>query len=40
LLRKLTLSGPIAADEPDDAERTVTLSRFGEQVTIEAPAEG
>ena len=40
LLRKLTLSGPIAADEPDDAERTVTLSRFGEQITIEAPAEG
>jgi hypothetical protein len=40
LLRKLTLSGRIAAEEPDDAERTVTLSRFGEQVTIEAPAEG
>jgi hypothetical protein len=40
LLRRLTLSGPIAADEPDDAKRTVTLSKYDEQVTIEAPAAG
>ena len=40
LVRKLTLSGPIAADEPDNAKRTLTLSRFNEQVTIEAPAAG
>jgi hypothetical protein len=40
VLRKLTLSGPIADGEPDDIVRTVTLSKFGEQVTIEAPAAG
>lgn len=40
LVRKLTLSGPISEDEPDNAKRTVTLSRFNEQVTIEAPAAG
>ncbi len=40
LVRELTLSGPIAADEPDNAKRTLTLSRFNEQVTIEAPAAG
>jgi hypothetical protein len=40
LLRKLTLSGPIAAGEPKDIVRTVVLSKFGEQVTIEAPAAG
>ncbi len=40
LLRKLTLSGPNADGEPSDIVRTVTLSKFGEQVTIEAPAAG
>jgi hypothetical protein len=40
LLRKLTLSGPIAAGEPKDIRRTVVLSKFGERVTIEAPAAG
>lgn len=40
LLRKLTLVGPIADGEPKDVARTVTLSSFGEQVTIEAPAAG
>jgi LppX_LprAFG lipoprotein len=40
LLRKLRLTGPIAAGEPDDISRTIVLSRFGEQVAIEAPAAG
>ena len=40
LVRQLTLSGRIVDDEPDEAKRTLTLSRFNEQVTIEAPAAG
>jgi hypothetical protein len=40
LLRKLTLSGPIADGEPAEIVRTVILSKFGEQVAIEAPAAG
>jgi hypothetical protein len=40
LLRRLTLAGPIAAGEPDDVVRTVVLSRFGEPVSIVAPAVG
>jgi hypothetical protein len=38
LLRRLRLSGPVADGEPDDVVRTVDVTRYGEQVTIEAPA--
>jgi LppX_LprAFG lipoprotein len=38
LLRRLRLSGPVADGEPDDVVRTVDVSRYGEHVTIEAPA--
>lgn len=37
LLRRIRLSGPIAAGEGANAERTVELSAFGEQVRITAP---
>jgi len=38
LLRRLRLIGPIADGEPDDVVRTVDVSRYGQQVTIRAPA--
>jgi hypothetical protein len=38
LLRRLRLVGPIADGEPDDVVRTVDVSRYGQRVTIEAPA--
>jgi hypothetical protein len=40
LLRRVRLEGPLADNEPDDIVRTVDISRYGEQVTIEAPAAG
>lgn len=40
LVRRLRLSGPVADGEPKDVVRTVDVSRYGEHVTIEAPAAG
>jgi hypothetical protein len=37
LLRKIEVSGPVAAGEPDTALRVVEISRFDEPVTIEPP---
>ena len=37
LLRRIEVSGPVAAGEPGDALRVVEISRFDEPVTIEAP---
>jgi LppX_LprAFG lipoprotein len=36
-LRQLEVVGAVAANEPEDARRIVTLSRMDEPVTIEAP---
>jgi hypothetical protein len=39
LLRRLRLSGPVNADEDEDAVRTVELSEFDEPVEISAPSD-
>jgi hypothetical protein len=37
ILRRIEVRGPVAGGEPDDAVRTVDLSRFDEPVTVEPP---
>jgi hypothetical protein len=37
ILRRIQVSGPVAAGEPASASRVVEVSRFGEKVRIEAP---
>ena len=37
LLRRLRVSGPVGAGEPDEASRTVELSGFDQEFRIEAP---
>lgn len=37
VLRRVRADGPIAADEPANVSRQIDLSRFGDQMTIEAP---
>ena len=39
LLRRLRLTGPVAASEPEDAVRTVEVSNHDEAVTIEPPVQ-
>ncbi|MGD0765931.1 MAG: LppX_LprAFG lipoprotein [Dehalococcoidia bacterium] len=38
LIRRIYLNGPIAPDEPGNIVRKLTISNFGEQVTITPPA--
>lgn len=40
LLRRIEVTGPVAAGEPKTIVREVTLSRFDEPVSIEAPKPG
>jgi hypothetical protein len=37
LLRKVHLQGPLATGEPPDIERTITFSKYGQDVKIETP---
>ena len=40
VLRRIEVSGPVAAGEPKAIDREVTLSQFGEAVSIQAPTTG
>lgn len=40
LLRRIEVAGPVAAGEPQAIDREVTLSRFDEPVSIQAPKVG
>lgn len=40
LPRRITLNGPVTANEPPEIQRTLDLSDYNEQVSIEAPATG